>query len=729
MHCTERISADIIVDGQQYAGDMLVVDDDRLEGEDVLLGTNILCGVGRFIVIGNNTCSIVPSLAEFATANQHHANELINEFGQCFAESLDHLGQSNAAAMEITLTTEAPFAQRACRIPFAKRHTVTTMINELLEHGIIKHSQSPYASQLVLVKKPSGEDRLCIDYRQLNAVTVRHPYPMPVIEELLAKLAGHKYFSVLDFMSGYYQVPIHPDSQKYTLFDTHEGHYEFKRMPFGLVNAPSVFQSCINELIKKLPTDEAMAYQDDVIIPSRIIDEGIDRIRRLLEVVKQSGLTLRTSKCVFLAERVKFLGHKVSHDTIEPGDDKVAAIRDFPAPTSPQEVRRFLGLTGFFRKFVQNYARISKPLTELLKTVNNPPFVWRDDQTAAFHKLKEDLCNDPVLCLYNMQMEHEVHTDASCVGLAGVLMQKSIDGQLHPVAYYSRHCSPPESNYASHEVEVLAIVESLERFRIYIMIKHFRVITDCSAVTRTKNSKPLAPRIARWWLRLQEYDFELVHRAGTQLAYVDAMSRAPVEPPTQPTTVTERLMRIDVTQTDWLVTMQQQDEKLLHIMNVLRGNAAADDKTQLLNDYKLKDHRLFRNVNGKLRWVVPSAVRWCVVKSAHDDRGHFGLEKTLQQLQEAFWFPRMRNFVKNYMQACIECAYHKRPGGKGEGELHTTVTDPTPFRILHIDHLGPFPRSTKGNAYVLAIVDAFSKYVVVKAVRTTDTRAVTTGDE
>lgn len=726
IQCSELVPATISIEGQEYTGELYVVDDDHLECEDVLLGTDILCGVGRFILIGENTCKIVPSLSEYAEANRSHASQLIDEFAQCFAESLSKIGKASQVALEIKLTTQQPFNQRGCRIPFAKRPGVTEMTNELLKNDIIEHSNSPYSSQLVIVKKANGEDRLCVDYRQLNAVTVRQPYPMPVIDELLANLAGHKYFTILDFMSGYYQVSVQEDSRKYTAFDTHDGHFQFKRMPFGLVNAPFLFQSCINDLIKQMPPGEAMAYLDDVIIPSKTIEDGLQRLRRFFIIIKESGLTLRLSKCVFLAECVKYLGHKISMNIIEPGDDKIAAIRDFPQPTNAQETRRFLGLSGFFRKFVENYSLITKPLTELLKTVNSPPFVWGPEQMTAFNTLKEHLCQAPILRLYDSKQEHEVHTDASSVGLAGVLMQKAEDGKFYPVSYFSRHCSPAERNYASHELEVLAMVETLERNRVCLLGKHFRVVTDCSAITTTKNSKPLAPRIARWWLRLQEFDFDLVHRPGTQLEYVDALSRAPVEPPQEAISVAERLMRVSVTELDWLVTMQQQDQNLSQIMSTLRSDERNETLSQLQTDYELKNHRLFRKVDGHLRWVVPSAVRWRILKSAHDDRGHFGLEKTLQYIQESFWFPRMRNFTKNYLLACIECAYHKRPGGKTEGQLHVSKTIPTPFRTLHIDHLGPFPRSTRGNAYVLAIVDSFSKYVTVKAVRTTNTHAVTT---
>lgn len=271
--------------------------------------------------------------------------------------------------------------------------------------------------------------------------------------------------------------------------------------------------------------------------------------------------------------------------------------------------------------------------------------------------------------------------------------------KLHPVMYYSRHTTPAEKNYASHELEVLAIVESLDRFRMFVLGKAFRVVTDCAAVVTTKSTTPLIPRIARWWLNLQEYDFELVHRSGAQLAYVDALSRSPVEPAREAAMVTE------------VATMQLQDPKLKRIIDVLGGKEKAADEQQLRVDYEMRTGRLYRKLGEQVRWVVPAAVRWRVVKNAHDDRGHFGLQKTIETIKNDFWFARIRNNVQSYIDSCVQCAYNKKPGGTTEGQLHVSKTVAVPFRTVHVDHLGPFPRSTRGNQY---------KYVVVKAVRTTD---------
>lgn len=287
-------------------------------------------------------------------------------------------------------------------------------------------------------------------------------------------------------------------------------------------------------------------------------------------MIQSLGLTLRLSKCDFLSTNIQFLGHSINQHGIIPGVKKCDAIKNYPLPKNINDVKRFIGITGFFRKFVANYANTARPLTAMFRLKDNPVFVWKDQHTAAFEQLKNALCSEPVLCLYDPVKEHEVHTDASSIGLAGILMQKESD-VFKPVFYYSRHCSDDESKYHSYELEVLAIVESLERFKVYLMGKFFRVVTDCSAVATTRLNKPLLPRVARWWLKLQEYDFELLHRSGQRIPHVDALSRAPNEEARIVKVVGEDVLRIEIDDDDWLVTMQHQDTKLVEIMNVLRN--------------------------------------------------------------------------------------------------------------------------------------------------------------
>lgn len=723
--CTKVVKVPIDIDETSYDVNLYVVENSMIPN-DVLLGRDVLCQKGRRTIIEGDECWMqnvnAISINEGLTSEEHKKLQLnIQENRQCFSEKSSELGKCNLVKMEIEVTTPEPIRCKPYRLAFAKRPIVANIVKDLLDNEIIRKSNSPYASGIVLVEKRNGEHRLCIDYRQLNRITVRIAHPMPVLDEQIAQLAGNRYFTTLDLRMGYHQIEVEEESKKFTAFVTSDGHYEFNRMPFGLVNAPAVFQATMNRVISFMKPGEVLAYLDDVIIPSKTVDEGLDRIKRFLDILKKCGLTLRLAKCSFLAEKISYLGHIVTRDGILPGEEKVKAIRNFKVPTNVTEVRRFLGLTNFFRKFVKDYAAITKPLAMLTRKSEENKFRWDVHHENAFRSLIQILCSEPVLAIYDMKADHEVHTDASSLGLAGVLLQSDGNGNWQPVFYFSRHCSETESKYHSYELEVLAVVETVQRFRIYLLGKPFRIVTDCAAITNVKTTKELQPRVARWLMKLLEFDCEYVHRQGSRMAHVDALSRSPDQPQTE---IEPAGFIMNIDSDDWILTMQLNDDHIKNIMRVLRNELKSEQEKQIKSEYLLEKHRLYRKTKNGLRLVIPKAIRWRIAKYCHDDIGHYGLEKSLSRVEQTFWFPRMRKYMKEYIAACVECCYNKAKGGKHEGALHFSNVEPLPFRQVHIDHLGPFIRSKHGHTHIVAIADSFTKFVVIKAVRNTKTLPV-----
>ncbi|XP_049316921.1 uncharacterized protein LOC125779690 [Bactrocera dorsalis] len=590
--CDAKINAIVEIDNEKFESDILIVEDNLLN-ENILLGTDCLCRNGSRLVIENGGCRVENALSKRAdtTIDKNYLiklEQIFSSYRDVFSEKVSDLGRCKLKKMEIELNSQTPVNMKPYRIPFSKRPIVADIIKEILENEIIRPSESPYASPIVLVEKQNGEHRLCIDYRCLNKITTKMSYPMPVMEEHFAQLAGNKYFTTLDLRMGYYQIELEEKSKQFTAFVTNEGHYEFNRMPFGLVNAPAVFQTVMNTLVAKMKTGEVLAYLDDVIIPSRTIEEGLQRIEKFLTLLRESGLTLRIDKCKFLESKIEYLGHVITENSIMPGNRKLSAISNFPAPTNITELRRFLGLTGFFRKFVPEFSLITKPLTTMLRKSERNSFHWNEPQQQAFQRVIDLLTSAPVLALYDQNAQHEVHTDASSIGLAGVLMQ-SYDGKVwQPTMYYSRHCTEPESRYHSYELEALAVVEVLDRFRIYLLGKKFRLVTDCAAVAKVRDNKELKAKIARWWLKLSEFDFEAVHRSGSRLPHVDAMSRAPDQPAENVEPVGS-ILEIQADVNDWLYTMQIQDEKLREVVAILRGHVKSDRETELKKYFRIQN--------------------------------------------------------------------------------------------------------------------------------------------
>jgi hypothetical protein len=639
----------------------------------------------------------------------------------CFASNTKELGCSNLVQMKLKLTTQKPVYRQPYRLSHCEQNIVKTKVDELLDAGIIKESESDYASPVILVKKKNGDSRLCIDYRALNAITIKDRYPLPNIDDQVSKLAGKRFFTSLDMAQSYHQLLIAPEDTHKTAFVTHQGHYEFTRIPFGLANAPSVFMRFINKLVDSIhienkhkcqietcsyygtPKTEILAFLDDILLPSIDIESGIELLETVLSRLKSENLKLNINKCTFLQNKITYLGHEISPDGIQPGEVKLNAVSQFPVPNNVHEIRQFIGLCSYFRKYINNFAIIARPLTNLTK--KNTVWVWQDEQSRSFECLKQILCSKPVLALYDSELQTEIHTDACKLGIAGILLQQQTDSTVRPVMYFSRVTTREESMYHSYELETLAVVASLQRFRVYIVGKHVKVVTDCTAVRATLTKRDLIPRIARWWLSIQDFDISIEYRPGERMRHVDALSRCPVD--------AVNINRLETT--DWFYTVQSQDDKLRLIIDKLKSGSA---ESEISNNYTLIDGRLYRKTFNGNKLVVPTLARWKIVQMHHDNIGHVGLQRCMDLIKKDFWFPKMTRFIQKYVTSCLDCAYGKGEHGRKQGMLHPIPKPSEPMHMIHIDHLGPFSRTKKGQQYMLVITDAFSKFVIAEPTRT-----------
>ncbi|CAH2103297.1 unnamed protein product [Euphydryas editha] len=652
--------------------------------------------------------------------------EVLRRHEHCFAHSLTDLGCTNATEMNIELSSQRPVVYRPYRLSYHEREKVREMIDEMLKAGIIRESTSNYASPIILVRKKDGGIRLCVDYRLLNSLTLKERYPIPIIEDEVARLSGQAWFITLDLMSGYYQVPIAEESKHLTAFVTPDGHYEYNRMPFGLANAPAVFQRMMNHVLGQVRFNKATVYLDDLLIFGKTPFECISRLEEVLKLLENAQLKLNLSKCSFLQTKIDYLGYEISAAGMRPGSAKIQSVVDFPLPQNVHNVRQFLGLVSYFRKFIQSFAQIAYPLTKLLK--KNATWEWTTEQEDSFDVLKSKLIERPVLALYDPTAETELHTDASKVGIGGILLQRPTGSQdsFHSVAYYSRQTTPEERNFHSYELETLAVICALKKFRVYLLGKPFKVVTDCSALRSTFEKRDLIPRIARWWIALQEFDCHIEYRPGTRMGHVDALSRNP----TYHTDTTDHVRYppvLVISDEDWLLTLQLGDPDLCRIRDIVSSKLDSKGLAYIRDNYVLKNNKLFRCLGGdkeNVRWVVPKGARWQLCKMNHDDIGHVGYEKTLERMKKSYWFAKMKRFTKKYVSACIDCAYAKKAANGREGLLHPIEKVAIPFHTLHVDHLGPFVKSKRGFTHTLNVVDSFTKFLFIKPVRSTSTQNV-----
>ncbi|GFV87070.1 transposon Tf2-9 polyprotein [Trichonephila clavipes] len=580
--------------------------------------------------------------------------------------------KSTKLKMNIILKDDIPVCQRARRLSCSDKLQVNDQIDDWLQQGIIKESVSDYCSPIVLCKKKDGNLRICIDYRKINSKTEKDRYPLPLIEEVLDQLQSGNFFSTIVLKNGFFHLEMEENSKKFTSFVTHNGQ-----------------GNCHN------------LYMDDIIIPSSDELDGLDRLTRVLKTASEYGLELNLKKCNFLKSKIEFLGHIIEKGTIKPSLDKTKAVQNFPEPKNVKQVQSFLGLSGYFRKinYFQNYSIIAKPLSDLLR--DNAVFHFGPEQQLAFQTLRQKFSENPVLHIFKQGAKLELHTDASKFGYGAILLQQSDDNKLHPVHYFSKKTTPQEEKYSSYELEVLAVIEFLKKFRNYLVGNKFKIVTDCSAFQKTMSKKQLTPKIARWALFLEDFNYEIIHRPGKQMGHVDCLSRYPVMTITYDEITTK------------LANCQRNDEYINSLKTLLENKK--------INDFVVKNDVLFKIENDNDVLVVPQQMQTDIVKNIHS-KGHLGINKTESMVKQSFYFPNVRKCVENVINNCIESIFVNKKRGKGEGLLNPIPKKNIPLSTYHIDFLGPLPSTNKNYNHILSIIDAFTQFVWLYPVKSTSSR-------
>lgn len=610
--------------------------------------------------------------------------------------------KKSPVVLKIILTEETPIYQNPRRLSPFELKVVEDQIKMWDQEEVIQPSNSDFASPIVLAKKKNGSYRLCVDYRRLNKKIIKERFPLPLIEDQLDKLRDAELYTTLDLKNGFHHVPVDKDSQKYTSFVTPTGQYEFCKMPFGLSTAPSVFQRFINSVFKDLLLDgTVLSFLDDLNIPAKTEEEAINRLEVVLKRAEEYGLIINWQKCQFMKRQIEYLGYIITDNTVQPSPLKIQAVMRFKEPKNVKGVQSFLGLTGYFRKFIPNYSITARPLTELLK--KDKEFVFDDTCQTAFDTLKRHLCNSPVLQIYNPNAETELHTDASMDGYGAVLLQKSLkDDKMHPVYYTSKKTTEAERKYHSYYLEVMAIAEAVKKFRVYLLGIPFKIVTDCSALTMTLQKKDLPPRVARWALMLEEYSYKIEHRPGSSMKHVDALSRYPVT--LVVTEITEKVQKA-----------QQEDKRLQLIMKIL--------EKEEYEDYAMRNGVLYKDGEEGQILVVPKKMQTEIIRKQHE-RGHFGVKKTEELIKREFYIDNLQEKIRTHIANCVECILASRKTGKKEGFLNPIDKGDQPLHTYHIDHVGPMTATQKNYKYILTVVDAFTKFVWIYPTKTLKTDEV-----
>ncbi|KAI3665770.1 hypothetical protein L6452_44401 [Arctium lappa] len=629
--------------------------------------------------------------------------EVVCDYPDVFPDDLPGLPPERQVEFHIDLTPgAAPIARAPYRLAPTEMREMMTQLQELLEKGFIRPSSSPWGAPVLFVKKKDGSMRMCIDYRELNKVTIKNKYPLPRIDDLFDQLQGAGCFSKIDLRSGYHQVRVKGSDIPKMAFRTRYGHYEFLVMPFGLTNAPAVFMDLMNRVCRPFLDKSVIVFIDDILIYSRDEEEHRQHLREVLEILRREKLFAKFSKCELWLQEVQFLGHVVSKDGVKVDPAKIEAMMNWESPTSPTEIRSFLGLAGYYRRFIQDFSKIASPLTSL--TRKNVKFSWTEAQEQAFRTLQKRLCEAPVLSLPEGSEDFVVYSDASKLGLGCVLMQR---GKV--IAYASRQLKDPEKNYPTHDLELAAVVFALKLWRHYLYGTKCALFTDHKSLKYIFDQKELNMRQRRWLELLKDYDCELLYHPGKANVVADALSRKSYGGESKVT-----FAKIEV------ISSLMEDIK--------KSQAEALREENLKDEIMVKHKDLLSEDSGGLKlfqgriWVPKiGGNRELLLTEAHKSKYsiHPGSTKMYRDLRLHYWWPVMKLDVAIYVERCVTCLQVKAEHQRPYGSLQPLTIPEWKWEHITTDFVTKLPKTLRGHDTIWVVVDRLTKSAHFLAMRET----------
>ena len=787
VHCSEEVSVGLTNDGVNVSVSHVVTDTSecdvnqshpktvRESGDS--LAEDPLGEDGETFVFSDGSEYVLPpglSLKDLSGKDAEAAARLIQKHSKAFSASPLDLGCCDLIPHEIKLTDNKPVNLPYRRVVPNQMVEIKSLLQDLLNRKIIRRSVSPYASPIVVVRKKNGQLRLCIDYRCLNAKTQKDAFPLPRIDETLESLGGANLFSSLDLTHGYFQVAMHPESVAKTAFRVPWGLYEFLRLPQGLTNSPSTFQRVMELIFGDLNLTEVVLYLDDVLVFSTTFAEHIDRLDKVFTRLEDNGLKLKGSKCKLFQTSVSHLGHVVSSQGISVDPDKVSRIQNWPTPTNAGQLRSFLGLASYYRRYVKNFSSIAAPLHALSVRSQEKagkahgPFLWTSEADEAFKVLKQALCEAPVLAFPRFDRDFVLEVDASLRGLGACLSQRDDEGDLHPVAYASRGLRGSEQNYSdlsSFKLELLALKWAVaDKFKEYLLGRKTTVYTDNNPVAHIQTAK-LGATEQRWVAQLAPFDLEIKYRAGRTNKCADALSRVPAADEIHVLELTSHVTESTSLPADMhvanpdkcltetkctgdggslpgvppavlpsfsfeeLATFQKQDDVLAKVWLLWDRRWKPGEELPspyfMSSEVKgwLKEWHCLVERNGVLyrsideqgqglvyQLLVPKILRASVVEGSHDHWGHQGVDRTLAFMKKRCFWPGMVVHVREHIRNCYHCVVTKGPTPSVRPAMRHLLSF-QPLERLAIDFLKLDPGRGKVED-VLIMTDSFTKFAV-----------------
>ena len=714
-----------------------------------------------------NTCSVIKNGSTDSTINLKDLDvaekyrckieQLVLKNKNLFASKDSELGHTDVVKMTIDTGDTKPIKLRPYRTPIKNREVIDKAVDEMLDADVIRRSNSPWSFPVVIVDKKDGTKRFCVDFRKLNQVTKKNSYPLPLIDDILALLGKAKFFTSLDLKSGYWQVLMDEKDKEKTAFACHRGLFEFNVMPFGLSNAPAVFQELMSIVLNGCNAF-AIAYLDDILIFSETFEKHMFHLNTIFEKLCQYGLKLKLKKCSFLQTEVNYLGFVIDENGIKPDQKKVEAIRTLPVPTCVKEVRSFVGMCSYYRRFIPNFSQIAEPIIDLTRKYAH--FKWTDVHQTAFQFIKDSLTTVPLLVYPDSNKPYTLYTDASdtCIGAC---LTQICDGEEKPLYYLSHKLSKSQCKWSTVEKEAYAIHFSLQKLDYYLHNAEFVIKTDHKPLKYLLESPMQNRKIQMWALGMAGYNCKVEYIEGKTNTCADLLSRHPENVGSEKDRleddvdldVNDNIYQVNVLDSsnfdpktyascnlpekdsiercdlsdfkDFDMSVEQaKDDELMSLKSKIDSGDFGKDKQK---HYLVVENLLYYISNVEddpyLRLYVPKHLRSLVITQYHDRNGHMGVQKTFDSIRQKYYWPNLFKDLNNFVTACVVC--QTRSLQKIKQPLQETDIPPYPMAKVSLDLSGPYPTSMSGNRYIIAFVDWFSGWPEAFAVpdKTADTVA------
>jgi hypothetical protein len=703
--------------------------------------------IGNFV---NNLKIGTPDMAE-------EIEKLIKSYPDVFTNKI---GEALDLEVELKLTDNKPVNIRPYYLSPPAVQKMKKIIDEWLEQDIIEPSTSEYSSPAFLTPK----DRLVVNYSELNKKLVKMNYPLGDLQNMYQHLQGAKYFTVIDLNKAFLQCQLAENSRDMTSFSTIFGKYRMKRVCFGLQVGSSVLSSYLDRIFKEIKFKYLINFCDDIVIYSPDRKSHLEHVKHVVQLLSDYKLTANIEKARFFCTEISFLGHLIKENTITIDPERTASIRNFPVPKTVKQVRQFTGMCSYWLRYIPNYAEICAPLHQLKR--KGVKFKWSEQCQKSFEKLKEIISNPPVLHLADFTKPFVVQTDASTVGAGGILLQYNDNQDLMPIAYYSKKFNEAELKYSIYEKEAYSAILCIEKWHEYLEVQPFTLVTDNQALSYVLNTKRKLGRLSRWVERLLNLPFTVQHRRGSENILADTLSRLFEENIGDEENKTLEATSSTLNSIKKNIVVKLASEKLnLNMSNVNSVNnrlsfgnekkenfnlineiplAFTDIKTYQAEDIKCKniiksiredtnqlcyflknDILMYKNSKGKARIYLPDKLINLVFTFYHNTifGGHLGISRTQNKINEYFYNPELDKIVKEKVKQCQICSMSKTSQQKYEGKLISVPIEEC-LNTVFVDILGPLPRSKSGNRYLLVILDGFSRFLWLYALRDCNSRII-----